>query len=205
MHGIHRSLLEAQAAALGLPVQVVTLPAHPSMQVYEQVMDELYDGLQTEGFDTLVFGDIFLEDLKHYREHTLAKHHIKARFPLWHGNSTALVQAFIAAGFKAVVVAVNGSKLDASFCGRLIDQSFLNDLPAGVDPCGEKGEYHSFVYDGPVFSHPVTFDFGTQVTRYYPAPQQGNDCFTHASPATIPFHFIDLVNSYDSANSAADY
>lgn len=191
MHGVRRALLEQQAAALGLPLYTAALPEQPSMEVYNTIMAESVAALKAEGFEGAVFGDIFLEDLRQYREQELAAQNITAHFPLWGLDTTALMYHFISAGFKAIVVCVNGALLDKSFCGRLLDASFLADLPPGVDPCGERGEYHSFVFDGPIFQQPVGHRKGEMVTRSYPAPQTGDACFGAAAP-DYPFYFCDL-------------
>lgn len=193
MHGVRSSLLKAQAASLGLPLDIVPLPDSPGMTPYETAMNAAYAELKQQGFDGAVFGDIFLEDLRTYREEQLAKQGLQCHFPIWQQDSRSLVKEFIEAGFKAVVVCVNGGFLDQSFCGRLIDEDFINDLPPGVDPCGENGEYHSFVYDGPLFSAPVQFSQGEITCREYPAPRDKNEtCFTAPRPAAR-FYFQDLL------------
>lgn len=192
MHGVRRALLEQQAAALGLPLRIAELPLQPSMQEYNDIMGRNVMQLKEQGFGTAIFGDIFLEDLKKYREEELGKQGIACSFPLWQRDTRQLLEAFISAGFKAIVVCVNGALLDESFCGRLLDASFLADLPAGVDPCGERGEYHSFVFDGPIFRHPVSFSKGAITSRSYPAPKSGDDCFKEKPEEDYTFYFCDL-------------
>ena len=126
---------------------------------------------------TAAFGDIFLEDLKAYREHQLQQVGIDAVFPLWKIDTRELMQEFISSGFKGVIVCINSAHLDKSFCGRLMDESFLRDLPENVDPCGENGEYHSFVFDGPVFTHPIHFEKGEMIYREYAAPRSSDADF----------------------------
>lgn len=194
MHGVRRELLEAQATALGLPLYTIELPEQPSMTEYETEMRKALQRLKAGGFTQGIYGDIFLEDLKRYREEGLAIEGLAGIFPLWKGDSQALMQEFIETGFKAITVCVNGSRLHASFCGRLLDESFVSDLPAGIDPCGENGEYHSFVFDGPVFKQPIAIQKGEAVYREYASPQavSNDDCFTAPQPTT-GFWFCDLL------------
>jgi uncharacterized protein (TIGR00290 family) len=191
MHGVERTLLEQQAASIGLPLYTVELPEQPGMEEYELAISATNQKLKAKGFTHAVSGDLFLEDLKAYREKLYAKDHIDCLFPLWKIDTKELMQTFLALGFKAIIVCVNSAFLDKSFCGRLLDESFIKDLPAGVDVCGENGEYHSFVFDGPLFSKPVAFTKGEIVFKEYPAPQS-NDCFTTPQPPT-GFYFCDLL------------
>mgnify|MGYP001298868416 CR=1 FL=1 len=167
MHGVRESLLELQAHALGLPLKKIWLPEQASMEIYNQQMSHALKSLAEEGIHTAVFGDIFLEDLRQYREKQLAQAGMQAVFPLWLMDSRQLIEQFLEAGFRAIVVCVNAQKLDISFCGRLIDETFLQDLPPDVDPCGENGEYHSFVFDGPLFRFPVLFQKGEVVEKHF--------------------------------------
>lgn len=167
MHGVRRDLLTAQAASIGLPLQTIELSEQPGMQEYEQKTAEKLVELKNSGCTHALFGDIFLEDLKRYREEQLQSLEIRCVFPLWKIPTPQLMEEFIRSGFKAIIVCVNEKWLDKSFCGRLIDESFLHDLPEGVDPCGENGEYHSFVFDGPIFRSPVLFKKGEIVYRQY--------------------------------------
>jgi uncharacterized protein (TIGR00290 family) len=165
MHGVRRILLEQQAAALELPLEKIYITKQSSNEDYETKMaDKLiyYRGL---GVSLVVFGDIFLEDLRQYRENNLAKVGFKGIFPIWKRDTRELSAAFIALGFKAIITCVDSTFLDKSFAGRVFDKQFLSDLPVGVDPCGENGEFHSFVYDGPIFSKPVLCEKGEVVLR----------------------------------------
>lgn len=191
MHGVRRELLQQQATSLGLPLHTIELLEMPGMQTYEAAVQAKHRQLKEDGFTHGLFGDLFLEDLKQYREGLLAKDGLHCLFPLWKTNSKEVVHRFLTEGFKAVVVCVNSAHLDQEFCGRLMDESFFNDLPAGVDLCGENGEYHSFVFDGPHFSAPVRFEKGELVFKEYPAPKT-NDCFTQPQPAS-GFYFCDLL------------
>jgi uncharacterized protein (TIGR00290 family) len=155
MHGVRRELLIEQAASIGLPLFTAEVPEQPSMRDYEEEMNKQLQSLKEQGYSEAIFGDIFLEDLKKYREEQLAKHKIRSHFPLWKRDTTEHMDEFLQLGFKAVVVCVNGQHLDKSFCGRVIDKTFIKDLPDTVDPCGENGEYHTFVFDGPIFKYPT--------------------------------------------------
>ncbi len=194
MHGVRRELLEAQAAAIGLPLHTVELPEMPDMKTYEESLRQLNRGFAANGFTHAVFGDIFLEDLKAYREELLFEDGLHCLFPLWKSDTNELMKQFIDEDFKAVVVCVNSAVLDKRFCGRLLDESFVNDLPPGVDPCGENGEYHSFAFDGPVFSKPIAFKTGEVVFKEYPSPTSSDDCFATPQPAT-GFFFQDLLTT----------
>jgi uncharacterized protein (TIGR00290 family) len=194
MHGVRRSLLYAQAASIGLPLQTIELPEQPGMAEYEQAMMLEVKVLLEAGYSHAVFGDIFLEDLKVYREKKLAEVNIECIFPLWKISTADLMQAFLDLGFKAIIVCVNEQFLDKSFCGRLIDASFVRDLPPGVDVCGENGEYHSFVFDGPIFKYPIPFEKGEIVYRKYEAPKTDADTGSNMDQASqYGFYFCDLL------------
>jgi uncharacterized protein (TIGR00290 family) len=193
MHGVRRSLLSKQAASLGLPLYTAELPEAPGMQDYERIMETETAKLRDRGFEAALFGDIFLEDLRQYREKSLATAGMSCIFPLWKRDSRELMDEFFALGFKAIVVCVNSALLDACFCGRIIDQSFIDDLPEGIDPCGERGEYHSFVFDGPIFQQPIRFEKGAIVYREYPAPASNQDSCFKAPQKAYGFYFQDLV------------
>lgn len=165
MHGVRRALYDRQAAALGLPINVVELPADPSNAVYEATMEDVLAGYRRRGIDRVVFGDIALEDVRAYREDRLDGSGVAGRWPLWGRDTTALVSEFLAAGFRAITVAVDADALDESFVGRDLDAGFLADLPDAVDPAGENGEFHTFVWDGPGFEKPVAVERGPTVTR----------------------------------------
>lgn len=192
MHGVRKKLLEAQAASIGLPLHTIELPEMPGMKAYEDAIQKAHRKLVAEGFTHAVFGDIFLEDLKTYREKLLRKDGLECLFPLWKEDANILMHRFMDEGFKAVVVCVNSACLDKSFCGRLLDESFLRDLPANVDPCGENGEYHSFVFDGPIFSKPISITKGEVVFKKHAAPKK-DDCFAQPQPAA-GFFFQDLLS-----------
>ena len=165
MHGVRRALLEAQAARLGLPLVTNHIEAGASNADYEAGMAETFATLRARGVETVAFGDLFLEDIRAYRDRLLAEHGMRPLYPVWRRDTDVLVREFIAAGFRAVLCCVDPRQLDPAFVGREIDAAFLADLPAGVDPCGENGEFHSFVFDGPDFSAPVPFTRGEIVER----------------------------------------
>lgn len=195
MHGVRRSLLQQQAESLQLPLHTIELSEEPDMIEYEKTVNDCYAVLKKDGFDQAIFGDIFLEDLKEFRETQLTKQNIQGIFPIWKKDSNELMQEFISLGFKAIIVCVNTKFLDKNFCGRFIDESFINDLPKDTDTCGENGEYHSFVFDGPVFKSPLKFNTGEMVYREYKTPvDESKKCFTTPQPAT-GFYFIDLLPS----------
>ena len=165
MHGVRRVLLERQAAALGLPLEIVTIPPQCANAEYESRMEAMLLTWKNRGVTEVAFGDIFLQDLREYREKNLARVGMKTLFPLWLRPTRELAQEFISLGFRAVTVCVDPKILDDTFVGREIDANFLAALPAAADPCGENGEFHSFVYNGPGFSEPVKFTLGEKVLR----------------------------------------
>jgi uncharacterized protein (TIGR00290 family) len=167
MHGVRTSLLDKQIMRIGIPLQKILLPETTTMESYDIAIGERFSRFREEGITHCICGDIFLEDLREYREKQLTKVGLKAVFPLWKIDSRKLVNGFIDAGFKAIVTCVDERYLDKSFCGREINNDFINDLPENVDPCGENGEYHSFVFDGPLFSEPVKFSKGELVYKKY--------------------------------------
>ena len=166
LHGVRRELLELQAEALGFPLDKVWVSNNGTNDEYEAKMRQALAEHLNAGVSGVVFGDIFLEDLKKYREEKLLSVGLKGIFPLWQKNSFDLACTFIYLGFKAVVTCVDTQVLDAAFGGREYDEQFLVDLSEGVDPCGENGEFHSFVYDGPIFHRPVGFHTGEQVLKH---------------------------------------
>jgi uncharacterized protein (TIGR00290 family) len=165
MHGVRRVLLERQARDLDLPLHTVLISADTTDAEYQDKMREEMQRHVDAGVFHVAFGDIFLEDVRSYREENLARLDMHALFPLWERGSEELSRAFIEAGFKAVVTCVDSKALSGSFVGRRFDTSFLSDLPPTVDPCGENGEFHSFVYDGPIFRHAVPYRKGRVVLR----------------------------------------
>jgi uncharacterized protein (TIGR00290 family) len=195
MHGVRTALLETQAQHIGLPLVKMEIPEMPSMEDYERVMRETMDQLVDQGADYAAFGDIFLEDLRAYREQKLEQIGLKALFPLWKQPTDKLIRDFIDMGFKTIVTCVNEQYLDKSFAGRVIDHDFLKDLPANVDPCGENGEFHTFVFEGPIFRQPVAFTKGEVVYRKYgPAKEEDNiSKDNEQDPYAYGFWYCDLL------------
>jgi len=165
MHGVRRALLEQQAAAIGLPLEEVRIPVSASNAIYEEAMRRLLMRHQAQGVSRVIFGDLFLQDIRSYREGNLAKLGMAGIFPLWLEDTTRLAREFIELGFRAILVCVDPKQLDPSFCGREFDQALLRDFPQHVDPCGENGEFHTFVYEGPIFKRPIPVTRGEVVER----------------------------------------
>lgn len=193
MHGLRTELLLKQAEAIGLPLKIISLNGQMSMVDYNLVMETTMNALKADGFSHSIFGDIFLEDLKAYRLEQLEKVNLKAVFPLWKKHTNELAQTIIETGFKAIVVCTNSQVLDRSFCGRNYDQQFLKDLPPNVDPCGENGEFHSFVYDGPNFSRPVPIKKGKFVDKAFNNNTSDNHGASHNEPWDVQFRYLDLL------------
>ena len=158
LHGIKQYLIEQQAQSLGIPLDKIFIPSTEDHAAYENAMHKYYQPLGEAGIRTIVFGDIFLEDLKAYREKMLSSHGLIGVFPLWKANSQNVAEKFIGTGFKAIICAVDARYFSKSDVGREYDLAFIESLPVDVDPCGENGEFHTFVYDGPVFDKPVSFE-----------------------------------------------
>jgi uncharacterized protein (TIGR00290 family) len=176
MHGVRRQLIEDQARAIGLPVEFIVIPRHddptcpmshtvpgtdfPPNDVYSRTMIAAFERLKSSGVGVIVFGDIFLEDLREYREKLLAHVGLEGRYPLWGRDTGILFEEFVRLGFQAVTVCVDTKRLTEKQCGRLLNSAFRAELPVGCDPCGERGEYHSFAFDGPIFQRPVPYRLG---------------------------------------------
>ncbi|UCE99306.1 MAG: diphthine--ammonia ligase [Planctomycetota bacterium] len=165
MHGVHRVLIERQAESLGLFLEKVFISKGATDEEYESRMREVLEKYQRVGVSSVVFGDIFLEDVRKYREENLSKIDMKGVFPIWGTDTSEAVDKFIELGYRAVVTSVDCNVLDRKFAGRSFDERFLSELPAGVDRCGENGEFHSFVYDGPMFDKRVLHKKGEIVFR----------------------------------------
>lgn len=189
MHGFPVSLLEKQAEYLGFPLIKMELPKEPTMEEYREMMHKTMTEIKSRGVTHSIFGDIFLEDLRKYREQQLLAIEIKAVFPLWKKNTTELIHEFLDLGFKTIVTCVNETYLDKSFAGRILDKDFLKDLPENVDPCGENGEFHTFTFDGPIFKSRVDFEIGEIVKKTYPKPQTDEG----GEDGEYVFWFCDLV------------
>ena len=175
MHGVREALLDAQAKSLGLPLYKVMLSEQPANEEYQQKMRAALEGFKTHGIRHVAFGDLFLEDIRRYRKNNLAQLQMQCVFPLWHRPTDKLAREFIALGFKALLCCVDEQALSAGFAGREYDEALLRELPASVDACGENGEFHTFVYAGPMFRRRIAFSRGERVYR------------------DSRFHFCDLI------------
>jgi uncharacterized protein (TIGR00290 family) len=165
MHGVRTRLLERQAASLGIPLHKVFISKGANNAEYESRFEEALSGYKQRGIDTVAFGDLFLEDIKLWRDQFLSRHAMVGLYPVWKRDTATAIRDFIAQGFRTVIVCVDPKQLDSRFAGRVIDKELLSELPSGCDPCGENGEFHSFVFDGPIFREPVHFTRGEIVWR----------------------------------------
>lgn len=197
MHGVRVELLDQQAKSIGIPLTKMMIPEMPTMEMYENVMRTTLTNLKDQGVTHSIFGDIFLEDLRLYRENKLKEIGFEGEFPLWKEDTKALIEEFLSLGFKTIVTCVNEKFLDKSFVGRIIDQQFIADLPDNVDVCGENGEFHTFTFDGPVFSNPIAFEIGEIVHRKYEKPKgtstSNTACDTDDTPSEFGFWYCDLI------------
>lgn len=165
MHGVRRELLELQAESIGLPLHQVRIPRRCPNAIYEARMEQALRVFYDQGVRKVAFGDIFLEDLRAYREQNLARIGMTALFPLWKRDTRELIRFFHAQRFRAVAICIDPRVVDPSFAGRELDESFFRDLPPGADPCGENGEFHTFVFDGPIFRRPILLGTGEVAHR----------------------------------------
>ena len=165
MHGVRRSLLSEQAKASGYALEEILIPQSCTNEIYEQRMQASLEKFQMQGISSAVFGDLFLQSVRDYREERMGRIGMRCIFPLWGKPTPALARRFIELGFRAIAVCVDTEALSREFAGREYDEDFIRDLPPGVDPCGENGEFHTFVYDGPIFSKPVRVERGEIVLR----------------------------------------
>jgi uncharacterized protein (TIGR00290 family) len=189
MHGIREELMEAQAAAIGIPLLKVYVYEGNNME-YEKQMKEVLLKVKADGIYTVAFGDIFLEDLRIYRENQLKQVGMECLFPLWKRDTLQLVHQFIDEGFKAYTCCINDEYLDEGFCGRLVDREFVKELPAPVDPCGENGEFHSFCFDGPVFGEALSVSTGKKI--YKSVPSDSGNRQEPDMAGTLGFWYCDL-------------
>ncbi len=187
MHGVREELLDQQAQRLGIKLLKLRLPETTSMEEYQIRMFEILQPLADAGITKSVFGDIFLEDLRLYRENQLATVGMQGVFPLWKRPSMELLEEFWDLGFKTIVVSVNGNVLDSSFCGRVLDHDFVKELPKNIDPCGENGEFHTFVFEAPYFSQPIDFQKGETVEKIYHFQNAEGEALTST------YFFTDLL------------
>ena len=167
MHGVREVLLDKQSVEIGISLKKIYMPEFCSMEEYDKILTEKLSGIKTDGIESAIFGDIFLEDLREYREKQLQKIGLKVQFPLWKRDTTELIHEFINLGFKTIVTCISEKYLDKTFVGRVIDKDFINDLPHNVDQCGENGEFHTFVFDGPIFNKAINFEIGEKTFKKY--------------------------------------
>jgi uncharacterized protein (TIGR00290 family) len=167
IHGVRRAILEAQVRSIGLPLLESVIPAAASNAVYESALAETLADLRRQRPDVnrLAFGDLFLSDVRAYREELLSRLGWTPVFPLWAQDTAALARRFVASGYRAVLTCVDTTQLDPGFVGREFDATLLADMPIEVDPCGERGEFHTCVYDGPIFSEPLALQSGERIRR----------------------------------------
>ena len=165
IHGVRNELLEQQVESIGLPLHKVSIPKDSTNNQYESALKKVLLKFKNQGINEVVFGDIFLEDVKKYRDELLDKLDMKGIYPIWKEDSKELTRKFIELGFKAVTTCIDSQQIDKKFAGREYDSEFLNDLSNSADPCGENGEFHTFVYDGPLFDNKINFKKGEVVLR----------------------------------------
>lgn len=165
IHGVRNELLDKQVESIGIPLQKVIIPKDSTNEQYESALKKVLLKFKNKGINEIVFGDIFLEDVKKYRDDLLATLDMKGIYPIWKKDSKVLARKFIELGFKAVTTCIDSQQIDKKFVGREYDSKYLNDLPNSADPCGENGEFHTFVYDGPLFDKKIDFTKGEIVFR----------------------------------------
>jgi uncharacterized protein (TIGR00290 family) len=193
MHGVREVLLIKQAESIGIPLYQIRLGEMPDMETYDNTMRTHLNKFKAEGITHSVFGDIFLEDLRKYREDKLAEIGLNAIFPLWHRDTRSLISEFINLNYKTIIVCTQENLKE--ICGKIISEDLINQLPSEIDPCGENGEFHTFAFEGPVFKNKIPFTIGEQVFRTYNAPAKttSNDDSPCSSTALSGFWYIDLV------------
>ena len=198
MHGVRKELLEQQAKRLNIPLHIIPLDENINMKDYVEITNTHYKNLAHQGFETGYFGDIFLEDLKDFRKVEMEKAHIKAAFPIWGENTKELALQIIDSGIKAIITAVSSQKLSEDFVGANFDRNFLNNLPEGVDWCGENGEFHTFVYDHPMFSSPIPIKKGEKIFKSFkPCTNKDKEYLNTKTPKNkewdTGFWYIDIL------------
>jgi uncharacterized protein (TIGR00290 family) len=193
MHGVRQELLIMQAERIGIPLYEIRLPEMPGMKEYDDTMSLHLQKLKGEGTTHSIFGDIFLEDLKKYRDERLAEVGLTGIYPLWKRDSHELISEFLSLGFGTVIACTQARLED--FVGREITPELINELPADVDVCGENGEFHTFVFKGPIFKSPINYKTGEKVFKEYAAPKSKDDtCFSSTPVTTISgFWYCDLL------------
>ncbi len=191
MHGVREALLEKQAESIGIPLLKVTV-SEGTNQEYEKQMEAILIKAKSEGIQHVIFGDIFLEDLRVYREKNLAKIGMQGVFPLWKMDTAMLIRDFVNMQFKTVLSCTNDAYLGEEWVGREVDKTFIDQLPVNVDPCGENGEFHSFCYDGPLFKKKIAFSVGEKVYKPLEIKSQDMDNLS-IQTITKGFWYCDLI------------
>ncbi|RZN80917.1 MAG: adenine nucleotide alpha hydrolase [Winogradskyella sp.] len=191
MHGLRSELLFAQTKEIGIPASIIELPEQPTMAIYEQKMLETTSKLKAKGFTHTAFGDIFLEDLRAYRDTQLQKQQLQPIYPLWKKDTKTLMKRFLELEFKTVIVCANSKYFNEGFVGTIIDKHFIDNLPKEVDPCGENGEFHTFCFDGPIFKNPIDYKLGEKVYREYNTPRTKEDSVCTSDKTG--FWYCDLI------------
>ena len=196
MHGVRYNLLIAQAQSIGIPLYEIRLPEMPTMSSYDETMRLHLNKLKEKGITHSIFGDIFLEDLKNYREERLSEIGLKGIFPLWKKDTTKLINEFLSLGFKTIIACTKENL--AEFVGQVITLNLITQLPKEVDVCGENGEFHTFVFEGPIFKIPIKYSLGEKVFKTYQSPKSTDDnCFQKDGKPTKKsgFWYIDLIEN----------
>ncbi|GAA3979001.1 diphthine--ammonia ligase [Pedobacter ginsengiterrae] len=190
MHGVRESLLLKQAESIGIPLCQIRLPEMPDMETYDNTMRNYLSKFKDEGITYSIFGDIFLEDLRKYREEKLSEMGLKAIFPLWKKDTTLLIDEFLKLNYKTIIVCAQQSL--QYICGKVIDKDLISSLPKNIDPCGENGEFHTFAFEGPIFKKIINFELGELVYRTYNNPKSDKESGSKSDD--FGFWYIDLVN-----------
>ena len=194
MHGVREALLIAQAESIGLPLYQIRLGEMPDMETYDSTMLSHLTKFKEEGITHSIFGDIFLADLRAYRENKLQEVGMKGLFPLWNKNTSDLIAEFLNLQYKTIIVCAQENL--EPICGKVIDNNLIAGLPADIDPCGENGEFHTFAYEGPIFKNKVHFEVGEKVYRTYNKPNTSNSDSGSSvcKPNDYGFWYMDLIN-----------
>ncbi|RYD78086.1 MAG: diphthine--ammonia ligase [Sphingobacteriales bacterium] len=192
MHGVRESLLIKQAKSIGIDLYQIRLPEMPNMETYDEIMRQHLSKFKAEGITHSIFGDIFLQDLRTYREDRLKEVGLKAIFPLWNKDTSSLISEFLNLHYKTIIVCVQENL--KTICGKVIDAKLISELPLGVDPCGENGEFHTFAFSGPIFKTEIPFKLGETVFRTYAAPSKddSNEESETRYNAAKGFWYMDL-------------
>ncbi|MBC6109280.1 ATP-binding protein [Pedobacter fastidiosus] len=193
MHGVRESLLIKQAESIGIPLIQIRLPDMPDMETYDRMMYERLTAFKAEGITHSIFGDIFLEDLRKYREEKLSEVGLQAIFPLWGKNTNLLIDEFLKLNYKTIIVCAQ-QKLKY-ICGEVITGDLIQSLPVDIDPCGENGEFHTFAFEGPIFKNKINFELGEMVFRTYNTPNQNGDLGANSEDVNneLGFWYSDLI------------